>query len=108
MYKTLFGSEPQKCFWQETRGQLSDFEYKTSNYIRVGCFKLIQELTFGNLEFGYQNTRRRNAKYYSNMKYEEAVAVLNKQIALKNKRKQNTVILKIIKNKGDDFRQVNF
>lgn len=42
------------------------------------------------------------------MKYEEAVAVLNKQIALKNKWKSNTVILKIIKNKGDDFRQVNF
>lgn len=56
----------------------------------------------------YQNSWWRNPKYYSNMKYEEAVAVINKQAALRDKRESSYVIKYILKNQGNDFWKVEF
>jgi len=47
-------------------------------------------------------------EYYSKMTGEEAIKIVNKITALKNKRQGNHIVMKMLKLGGDDFSNVDF
>ena len=86
-YEAAFGAKPNSEIWDiETKGKKRDFEFRTVNYLRAACYISTEICHFDEGQAHFRDTRRRNVAYYQKMTGEEAVKIVNKITALKNKR----------------------
>ena len=58
MYKAVFKQDPNEDVWTtDVKGTEADFQYRTANYVRYGCFQSVLKAHFDDDELDYKLTR---------------------------------------------------